>query len=209
CPTTETKYVVRFFEELRLKIALSKIVISDRGTAFTSQAFERYCQENGIQHVKCSTQHPEANGAVERVNRILASSFAIHTEKPSGSDWAKKLLQVQHDLNAVPHKSTGKSPFFVLYGFLPEHPGNSSVEELVEKNNENPVKSLEELRKEVNVEIEKSRKVFKRNFEKRHVAVHNYSVGDVVVVRRLPEATGQPTKFQPKYRGPFVVTKVL
>ncbi|KAH8409637.1 hypothetical protein KR215_004167, partial [Drosophila sulfurigaster] len=44
-------------------------IISDRGSAFTSAAFESYVKENGIEHIWSTTGVPRGNGQVERVNR--------------------------------------------------------------------------------------------------------------------------------------------
>jgi len=52
-----------------------KILISDRGTAFTSQEFEAFLSEQNMKHVKVATGSPQANGQVERYNRVLASAL--------------------------------------------------------------------------------------------------------------------------------------
>lgn len=50
---------------------IPKKIISDRGTAFTSQQFEKYCGMKGIRHTLILVRHPQANGQVERVNATL------------------------------------------------------------------------------------------------------------------------------------------
>lgn len=49
----------------------------------------------------------------------------------------------------------------------------------------------------------------KHHDKKRRVHAIRYLVRDIVVVRRLPIPTATSTKFQPKYRGPLVLTRVL
>ena len=46
-------------------------IISDRGTAFTSQEFQDYCEREKIQHHGITTSLPRANAQIERVNRML------------------------------------------------------------------------------------------------------------------------------------------
>lgn len=46
-------------------------IISDRGTAFTSQDFQTYCKDEGIEHSTIVTGVPRGNGQVERINRVL------------------------------------------------------------------------------------------------------------------------------------------
>lgn len=49
----------------------------------------------------------------------------------------------------------------------------------------------------------------KASQDKKHCTPTKSSVGDVVVVRRLSQHTGEPTKSQAKYRGPLVIMAVL
>ena len=49
----------------------------------------------------------------------------------------------------------------------------------------------------------------KTAFDKERVIGPKYDVGEVVFMKQAPQQTGQPTKTQPKYRGPMVVSKVL
>ncbi|GIY83447.1 reverse transcriptase [Caerostris extrusa] len=46
-------------------------IISDRGSAFTSKAFNDYCTEEGIQHLQIATGVPRGNGQIERIHRTL------------------------------------------------------------------------------------------------------------------------------------------
>lgn len=46
-------------------------LISDRGSAFTSNEFREYCVQEGIEHVLTTTGVPRGNGQVERINGII------------------------------------------------------------------------------------------------------------------------------------------
>ncbi|GFY40445.1 transposon Tf2-6 polyprotein [Trichonephila inaurata madagascariensis] len=48
-----------------------KRIITDRGSAFTSKAFNDYCAEEEIQHLQIAAGVPRSNGQVERVHRTL------------------------------------------------------------------------------------------------------------------------------------------
>lgn len=50
-------------------------IISDRGTAFTSQEFADFVKYSNIKHRQVVVAAPWANGIVERVNRFLKSSL--------------------------------------------------------------------------------------------------------------------------------------
>ncbi|XP_033124167.1 uncharacterized protein K02A2.6-like [Anneissia japonica] len=46
-------------------------IVSDNGKQFTSTEFETYLEARGIRHIRTSLYHPQANGLVERFNRVL------------------------------------------------------------------------------------------------------------------------------------------
>jgi len=204
CPSTETRYVLSFMEEFCLKYGAPTHCITDRGTAFTSKKFEEFCEQKAIRHTKCSTQHPQANGAVERVNRVLVPMLAIASNE---GRWHKELERIQRDINCCPHKTTGKSPFVMLYGYLPKT--LTRLDSHIDENQNEGIKTLDQLRDEARLQIEASQKNSEEYFKQRHISPQLYNEGDVVVVRRLPETTGAPTKLQPKFRGPYVITKRL
>ncbi|GFX99439.1 pro-Pol polyprotein [Trichonephila clavipes] len=61
-------------EKLRLHqktFGNTKRIITDRGSAFTSKAFNDYCVEEEIQHLQIATGVPRGNGQVERIHRTL------------------------------------------------------------------------------------------------------------------------------------------
>lgn len=63
-----TKIVLSQLDTFGLQVGLHKIIISDRGSTFTSHEFEQYCNINGIHHHLISVLHPRINGQVERAN---------------------------------------------------------------------------------------------------------------------------------------------
>lgn len=42
-------------------------IISDCGTSFTSQEFEKFIEKHNIQHIKVDVASPQSNGLVERI----------------------------------------------------------------------------------------------------------------------------------------------
>jgi len=90
-------------------------LISDRGSAFTSNDFQEYCKAEGIQHVLTTTGMPRANGQVERVNRTLIP-LVTKLSAPRPEEWYKHLNIAQKYLNATQHRSIGTTPFRLLFG---------------------------------------------------------------------------------------------
>jgi len=62
-------------------------IVSDRGTSFTSSEFEEFLKDNNIRHVLIATGSPQANGQVERINRILGPLLAKIVDKSAEKYW--------------------------------------------------------------------------------------------------------------------------
>jgi len=73
------------------------IIISDRGTAFTSSEFESFCKENNILHVCIVTHSSKANEQVERTNRVLGPMISKLIENDNKLYWYKILSDVEFD----------------------------------------------------------------------------------------------------------------
>lgn len=66
--TTSTKEVIDKLTLQQTNFGNPKNIVSDRGTAFTSKDFQKFCEENNINHHLITTGLPRANGQVERLN---------------------------------------------------------------------------------------------------------------------------------------------
>lgn len=108
--TTTSEVLVRL-ERQAATFENPRRIISDRGTAFTSNDFEDYCRRENIQHILITMRVPRSNGQVERVNCTL---IPLSTLKPK--EGFKYLNTAQLYLNITPHRSIGTTPFRLLFG---------------------------------------------------------------------------------------------
>ncbi|KAK8776212.1 hypothetical protein V5799_030443 [Amblyomma americanum] len=204
---TSAKSVIKSCEDFTFSHGLPERIITDRGTCFTSKAFEEFCKARGIQHVLNSTRHPRANGQVERVNRTLVPTIMTTMDGNDQREWDIGLKGVEAFLNTSYNKSTGRTPFEVLYGYNPKfHDG--ALREIAETEDNVAWTNPEQLQAEVRTRILDSQAKYKKRFDMRHCSGDTLKAGDVVVMRCAPEHTGEPTKTQPRYKGPLVVTEV-
>jgi transposase InsO family protein len=63
-PSVEAGPTITFLKEFISNYGRPERIISDRRTAYTSEAFENFCRELNIQHVKVATATPRANGQI-------------------------------------------------------------------------------------------------------------------------------------------------
>lgn len=64
-PSAATKSTLKCLREVFARLGLPSKIMTDNGTAFTSDEFEKYCELNGITHFKSAPFHPSSNGAAE------------------------------------------------------------------------------------------------------------------------------------------------
>lgn len=75
-------------------------IISDRGTAFTSQEFREYCDLEKIQHHCVTTGLPRANGQIKRINRVIIPVLSkIFLDNPG--KWYQHVNRVQQAMNST------------------------------------------------------------------------------------------------------------
>lgn len=206
-PVANTKCVpvTRFLNEIINMFGVPRRIICDRGSAFTSKKFTNYCNELGIKRVLCATATPRANGQVERMNRVISTAINASTENEER--WDDCVSRVQWGINTTISTVTGKSPYEIFLGYRPR--GINDAFLVHEVCDEEP-QDLEGMRVKVAQKIEEQQKVQKLHYDAKHAKPKKYQVGQQVVVYRAKCSNdGKSRKLEPKYHGPFVITKVL
>lgn len=209
---------VSFLKDIILRYGYPHSIITDNGTNFAEGAFARFCMEKRIRLDVASVAHPESNGQVERTNALVLSSIKprlIEPLKRTAGCWLDELPAVLWSLRTTPNRSTGYTPFFLVYGaeaVLPADIQHDSprvtlyTEAEVKESWENDVDLLEEAR-----ELALSRSaIYQQNLRRYHSRKINPRVfreGDLVL--RLVQCTAGMHKLSPPWEGPFIVSKAL
>jgi len=90
-------------------------LVSDRGTAFTSQEFTEFFNSYKIIHRQIAVATPWANGLAEKLNRFLKSSLKKVVEDTK--NWSTQLNVIQYVINNTYHSSINAiSPSKILFG---------------------------------------------------------------------------------------------
>lgn len=180
-------------------------IISDRGTAFTSNEFREYCDEENIQHVTITTGVPRGNGQIERINRTIIPVFTkLSLDDPS--KWYKHVDQVQRALNSTIQRSIDASPFEVMMGVKMKCKEDVLIREMLEKEAVDIFQEKrQEIREEGKKQILKVQEENKKHYNLRRRQPKKYHVGDMVAIKRTQFGPG--LKFHRQYLGPYEVSK--
>jgi transposase InsO family protein len=88
----------------------------DNGTQFDAEAFKEFCDHIGTKIHFASVRHPESNGLVERANGIIMTGIMkLIFNQPRGK-WLEELIKVVWSHNTTMSRSTGFTPFKLLFG---------------------------------------------------------------------------------------------
>ncbi|KAG5325021.1 POL3 protein, partial [Pseudoatta argentina] len=182
-------------------------IVSDRGTAFTSKSFKKYCADEKIEHILIATGVPRGNGQVERINRIVIPVLT-KLSAPHPETWYKFVDRVQQYINSSMSRSTGLSPFELLIGKSMRLKDDLELKQIIE---DETILLLQEkretLREQAKIAIEKVQKENQRVYNLKRKRPNTYSIGDLVAIKRTQITPG--SKLYPKYLGPYQIIHVL
>src|ERR1041385_2562374 len=110
---------VRFVADIVCRYGVPNSIITDNGTNFAKGTLARYASQQGIQLDLASVAHPQSNGQVERANGLILSGIRPRLVEPlerAPRAWIEELPAVLFSLRTTPNRSTGFTPFFLVYG---------------------------------------------------------------------------------------------
>jgi len=99
-------------------VGVASVLISDRGTNFTSQLTQEFLKRLGCSPRLLSPNHPQASGLVERYNATLKGMLA-HVVRENPGSWHKLVPLIVWSTREVPNSTTGVSPYQMVYGRVP------------------------------------------------------------------------------------------
>ena len=70
-----------------------------------------------IKHTLNSSRHAQANSQVERLNQTILPAIQVNLTDEEGRHWDDSVPKIERDLNTAISKTTGRTPFEMLYGY--------------------------------------------------------------------------------------------
>ncbi len=186
-------------------------LLTDRGSNFTSKLVTALCKLFHISRALTSSYHPQTNSVSELFNKNLLQTFRLYCTNQS--DWIHYIPSVLMAYRSAPVKSTGMSPFFVLYGQEMSLPIDTSIinELNVTGNAEDYIRrllpDLQIARDIASQNITESQAASKLYYD-RNTAFPNYHCGDKVMLFDFSNKKGVSPKIKRRWLGPYFIVQV-
>jgi len=91
-------------------------IISDNAHNINGRQIQELCQLLKITKTSCSPYHPKSNGLVERLFRTVKECLRSLLYGKRKSLWDKMLTQIEYMLRSTINKTTGYSPYEIVFG---------------------------------------------------------------------------------------------
>ena len=90
---TESKTTSFIWRSIICRFGIPNAIVTDNGKQFDNANFRTFCSTLGIRNAFSSPAHPQANGQVEAVNKIIKENLKLKLEKLKGA-WVEELPHV-------------------------------------------------------------------------------------------------------------------
>jgi hypothetical protein len=189
-----------------------KIIVTDRGTNFTSRLFNNLCNELQTKHKTTTAYHPQSNGMTERFNKTVIDMVRKYVDDEL-ENWEEVLGPMAAAYRNSVHASTMESPYFLITARDP----NMVVDRFLIPESESITprdyksQTMRRLREGFQLAKEnllEARRQQKAQYDKR-AKKEKFEVGDRVLLDVRVTKLGTSKKLNPRYQGPFRVSKVF
>jgi len=131
----------------------------------------------------------------------------------SPDEWDQVLSKVEFAINNTIHKATGQTPSKLLFGIEQVGEITDKVRYALDVVNETKdsvgAEGMLELRETASEQIRKTQDKSAIQYNKSHIEPKVYNVNDYVMIRNFDATPGVNKKLVPKFKGPYVVKRVL
>lgn len=190
-----------------LRHGAPRILLSDRGLTFLATIVEELLRASNIVHKTTSGYHPQTNGLTERFHRTLSDMISTYIS-PDHSNWDIILPFVTFAYNTARQRTTGYSPFFLVFGRSPSYTFESTFFSAPVScdapTHEQYISRLAYCREQARLHTEAHQQVRKTRYDSKHSSVR-FHPGDEVLLGTPERKPGLCEKFLQRFLGPYVV----
>jgi ribonuclease HI len=198
-----------FWQNIVCRFGVLKAITVDNGTQFDAETFKDLCDQIGTKIYFASVRHPESNGLVEMANGIIMTGIMkLIFNQPRGK-WPDELVNVVWSHNTSISRSTGFTPFKLLFGdeaITPEEAKAGSIKTVASAEDEANYSVAKDTIEGIRLQAVENINKYQAETIKWHdrkVRLKDIRPGHLVL-RRIanPDTVG---KLQLKWEGPFLV----
>ncbi|CAL2257720.1 unnamed protein product [Prunus armeniaca] len=103
------------WQNIVCRFGIPNAIVTDNGRQFDSAKFKQFCSNLKIKLCFASPAHPQSNGQVEAVNKIIKKTLKTKLDKAKGC-WPELLPEVLWAYRTTFRTSTGETPFSLSFG---------------------------------------------------------------------------------------------
>ena len=96
------------------RFGVPNLLISDNELQFDSKAFRAFCGDLGIKNKYSTPAYLQSNDQAEATNKAILNGMKRRLDRAKGR-WAKELPNVLWAYRTTPRRSTGETPFSLMY----------------------------------------------------------------------------------------------
>ena len=193
-------------------------LVSNRGKHFFNDVIYNITTQYLTKHRKTTPYNPKANGLTERANGIVGKSLSKMVSAHK-TDWDLKLSSAVHAYNTSEKVTTGKSPYFLVFGQTALHgiemeiktyriiAARTRTRNLDLTTRILAIEDLEETREEALIRTTEVQAKRKEDFDEKLSESHGIEKGGLVLLydNRHKEFPG---KLHTRWMGPYKVTQI-
>lgn len=196
-----------FLRSIFLRHGPPRVLLSDRGKTFLSATLAEVLRAADTVHKTTSSYHPQTNGLTERFHRTLSDMLSLYI-RPDHSNWDSILPFVTYAYNSAVQRTTGFSPYFLVYGRPPPSVLDSTFlsapVDCTASVPEQFASRVAYCRRLARMNTEASQNARKSRYDESHRDV-TFHPGDAVLLWTPVRQPGLSEKWLSRYIGPYTV----